>query len=256
MTDTTTFPQAEAATGPAFALHPTDVLTTLIVALLAPMFLGVSAGNIDYARMAAFETVNAYRARNHADLLAIAQIVAYGLAALGSLSLSMAGDISLSMTLRLRGNANALGRSAEQNRRAIRESRFDQPAPHQEDSPDAADTAPDPVQHQYEADVAASLAATRKLVTESRSRSQDAELVSTPVPTIQASATLPQPTEQQLQTLWAEAMIDVAGEFSASLLHLPAAERKTAWMRAAALSSCATQLLSGAAEPVFVARQG
>jgi hypothetical protein len=255
MTDTTTLPQAEAATGPAFPLHPTDILTTLIVAFLAPMFLGVSAGNIDYARMAAFETVSAYRARNHADLFAIAQIVAYGLAALGSLSLSMAGDISLSMTLRLRGNANALGRSAEQNRRAIRESRFDQPAPHQDNGKEAADTAPDPVQHRYEADVAASLAATRKLVADSRSRLQDAEPVPTPVLT-PAIVTVPQPTEQQLQTLWAEAMIDVAGEFTASLLHLPAAERKTASMRAAALSSCATQLLSGAAEPVFVARQG
>jgi hypothetical protein len=47
--------------------------------------------------MAAIGTVNAYRARNHADLIAIAQIIAFGPAALGSLSLSMADDISLSM---------------------------------------------------------------------------------------------------------------------------------------------------------------
>ncbi|MEA2732013.1 MAG: hypothetical protein QOF70_6488, partial [Acetobacteraceae bacterium] len=66
-------------------LNPSDFLMQLIVALLAPMFLGIAAGDINLARMAAIETVSAYRTRNHADLIAVAQIIAYGLAALGSL---------------------------------------------------------------------------------------------------------------------------------------------------------------------------
>jgi hypothetical protein len=73
---------------------------------------------VNMARRAALETVNAYRIRDQADLLTVAQIVAFGLAALGSLSLSMLDDLTLSMTLRLRGNANACSRSAELNRRA------------------------------------------------------------------------------------------------------------------------------------------
>ena len=103
-----------------FPLSPAETLLNLLVLLIAPMFLTASGADIRYARMAALDTINAYQARNHADLIAIAQIVAYGLAALGSLSLSMADDISLSMVLRLRGNANACTRSAEQNRRALR----------------------------------------------------------------------------------------------------------------------------------------
>jgi hypothetical protein len=85
------------------------------------MFLDVSGGDIGFARAAALETVNAYRTRNAADLVSIAQIVAFDLAALGSLSLSMADNLSLSVTLRLRGNANALNRSAEHNRRALQD---------------------------------------------------------------------------------------------------------------------------------------
>src|SRR3984885_14923036 len=96
-----------------------SILLGLIVTLLAPMFLGVTAGDIALARLAAMQTITDYRAQNNADLIAVAQIVACGLAALGSLSLSMEDGISLSMTLRLRGNAVALNRSAEQNRRVL-----------------------------------------------------------------------------------------------------------------------------------------
>ena len=109
--------------------NPSDILMNLIVTLLTPMFLGVTA-DIALARMAATETINAYRAQNLADLIAIAQIIAYGLAALGSLSLSMADDLSLSMTLRLRNNANACSRSAEQSRRARGECFGDKPMPY------------------------------------------------------------------------------------------------------------------------------
>jgi hypothetical protein len=121
MTETSTHIAATSET--VVPLPGSSILMSLIIALLSPMFLGVSAGDVSLARLAATETVNAYRARNHADLIAIAQIIAFGLAALGSLSLAMADDISLPMTLRLRGNANACNRSAEQNRRALNHTR-------------------------------------------------------------------------------------------------------------------------------------
>jgi hypothetical protein len=116
MTQSSTFAERPEA---ANALHHCGILINLIVTLLAPMFLGATGGDIGMARMAAEETVRAYCARDHADLIAVAQIIAFGLAALGSLSLSMADDISLSMTLRLRSNANALSRSSEQVRRSL-----------------------------------------------------------------------------------------------------------------------------------------
>jgi hypothetical protein len=51
--------------------------------------------------------------------------------------------------------------------------------------------------------------------------------------------------------MWAAAMSDVADEFTASIPHLPKAERWKASRRAAALSSCATDLLSGAIPPTL-----
>jgi hypothetical protein len=84
----------------------------LIVTLLAPTSFGATAGDADLARAAAIETMNAYRARTDADLIGIAQIIGFDLAALGSLSLSMADDISLAIIPRLHGNATALNRCA------------------------------------------------------------------------------------------------------------------------------------------------
>ncbi|HEX3576300.1 MAG TPA: hypothetical protein VHU42_17015 [Rhodopila sp.] len=99
--------------------HPADLFMTLIVALLAPMFLTACGGDITLARMAAAETVNAHRIETLADMLAVAQIIAFGFAALGSLCQSVGDDLSLSMVLRLRGNAVALNRAAERCRRTL-----------------------------------------------------------------------------------------------------------------------------------------
>ncbi|MDR3531780.1 MAG: hypothetical protein P4L90_14670 [Rhodopila sp.] len=248
-TTTLTAPAAEAPTASAIPIHPSHILLNLIVALLAPMFLSTSGGDIEFARMAALGTVNAYRVRNHADLITVAQIIACGLTALGSLSLSMADNLSLSMTLRLRGNAVALNRSADQNRRALRESRFDD-RPHQAERTDGAESPPEPDQDQYEAQVTASVAAVQQRAAESRASLKDAEPSSpAPSPIAAPKAAAPMITERQRQAMWARAMADVAGEFTASLPHLPPAERRAASLRAEVLSSTANELLSGSGAP-------
>ena len=185
-------------------LHPSEALMALIVALLAPMFLGVTAGDINLARLAAWETITAYQSRNQADLIAIAQIIAYGLAAIGSLSLSMDDNISISMALRLRGNANGLNRSAEQNRRAL------------------TNTAPQPpVDTAYEAEVLANLEATKAVVAEAQAR-----LHPIAPPKAETSAPVLTLEDKELQAAWASAMTDVAGEFTASIARtLTAASR-------------------------------
>jgi hypothetical protein len=229
MSDTIEPPEAP----PVMDIQPSDILAHLVVTLLAPMFLLASGGDIMFAHMAALETLNAYQARNHADLIAIAQIVGCGLAALGSLSLSMTDDLSLSITLRLRGNAVALNRAAEANRRALLITRPQAAPPPPVEEFDAADK-------QHEADVLASVAQMQKRVAETKASPEPPQAPPTGQPPM---------TEKQKQALWAAAMSDVAGEYTASLIHLPPAERKLASRRAAALSSCANQLLTGNAPP-------
>jgi hypothetical protein len=222
--------------------HPSEFLMALIVTLLAPMFLGVTAGDIALARVAARETINAYQARSHADLIAIAQIIAYGLAALGSLSLSMDDGISLAMALRLRGNANALDRSAERNRRAIRENR---PGDHASATPEAP---LGPVDPQYKADVLARLEDAKRCVAAAQARLQSPE-PPTAIPTAIPTPPVPMFDDTQRQAAWASAMIDKANEVTASLVHLPPSARKEASRRAALLSGCANDLLSGKVPP-------
>jgi hypothetical protein len=214
MTETTTNIQAP----------PPSMLLSLIVALLAPMFLGVTAGDVALARLAAMQTIDDYRAQNNADLIAVAQIVACGLAALGSLSLSMDDEISLSMTLRLRGNAVALNRSAEQNRRALANSHG--PTPYQPAmEPEAPITIPD------------------------YNIPSEAELFLT------ATAPPDQPpapsttTEKRLQQMWAIAMVNEASELTASIPTLPPTEQEAASIRAATLGSTANHLLYGTPDP-------
>jgi hypothetical protein len=254
-TITSSEPPSEAANT---RFRPTDILMNLIIALLAPMFLGISAGDVNLARMAAIETVNAYRVQNHADLIAVAQIVAFGLAALGSLSMSMADDISLSMALRLRANANGLNRSAEQNRRALQRSHHDDPAPHRmapEPHRMAAEPEPEPADtfagHDDldEAEVFLSVAAVKELAAEAEARLWGGEQtvhrahVAAPA-AIAAAANAPALAEQRNQAMWAIAMAKEAAVITASIPSLPPAERNIELMRVSALCTVANELLT------------
>jgi hypothetical protein len=160
------------ATAPDPGFDPAAILMALVVTLLAPMFLGVTGGDIVLARMAALATINGYQTESHTGLISIAQVIGYGLAALGSLSLSMSDDLSLSMTLRLRANANALDRSAERNRRVLEKIPPADRAPYQ--SP--ADAA------QYEATVMANLADTQQRVADANDRLHPRESAAQPAP--------------------------------------------------------------------------
>src|ERR1700761_6954710 len=96
-----------------------DDLNTIIVTFLAPMFLWSCDGDVDLARLAATETLDEFGILGHRGLITAARIIAYELAALSSLSQSMADDIPPTLALRLRGNANSVDRSAERNRQAL-----------------------------------------------------------------------------------------------------------------------------------------
>jgi hypothetical protein len=218
---------------------PSDFLLNFVVMLIAPIFLGVTGGDVALARMAALETINDYRARNHADLIAVAQIVGFGLAALGSLSLSMADDISLSMTLRLRGNAVSCNCAAEQNRKARLRVQAQEPRPAPDPEPQIAyDPPPEPEPEPFLTQDAASV-----LAAESQGRLQHLDgYEDAPAPTTAASRT---PEEKRRQHMWAIAMAKEASEISASLPNLPPAERAAGTIRAAMLGSVCNDLIHG-----------
>jgi hypothetical protein len=213
--------------------RPFDILLNLIVILLAPMFLGVTAGDVGLARLAALQTVNDYRARNHADLIAVAQIVAFGLAAVGSLSLSLADDISVSMALRLRGNALACNRAAERNRLTLLKARANEPQPAEDEPPPQPDTF-------------LSAAAEQLLADEAQAR-LDQTNSAIPVPTPAATRT---PAEKRHQQMWAIAIAKESSDIAASLQKLPPAERAAAESRVAFLGSTAHDLIYGAPVPL------
>jgi hypothetical protein len=239
MTETNTLskPPRQTVPGTNNLGHPADVLLALIVTLLAPIFFAASGGDMQLARMAAAETVIAYRARNHADLISVSQIAAFGLAAVSSLSLSMGDKLSLSMALRLRGNANACNRSAEQNRCAVKENRFETETP--------VTTPPETDIDFDESAVLAMVATTLERAAGADASVQATEPVVVPAPVETQAAAAPAMATGPRQALWADAMAVVAAEFAVDLPGLPPAQRKAITNRAAALSSCASDLLCG-----------
>ena len=206
---------------------PGNVLIDLVSGLLVPTFLAASNGDIQLAQLAAIQTMSAYHVQHQADTVTIAQILAFGLATLGSLSLSMDDTLSLSMVLRLRGNANACNRSAEQLRRALRVS-------HQETQL-APPTAAEPPE-------------TQPAATAHASKPQPpTQPAATPVPVQPppSAPAMPITADQQRRAAWASAFTEVAAECTAEIPHLPPAQQKVASIRAAALNSSATSLLCG-----------
>jgi hypothetical protein len=222
---------------------PLDVLLNLVVILLAPVFLGVTNGDVSLARMAALETINDYRARNSADLIAVGQIVMFGLAAMGSLSLSMADELPLSMTLRLRGNAVSCNRASEQNRRARSKILADQP---QTEPPTPQAEAPIP-ELTAEPEPFLSAEAFALLAAEAQARIDGPDIFDlAPTPTPAETRT---PEEKRHQRMWSIVMAKEASELQASIPSLPPAEREAATVRVGLMGSAVDALINGAPPP-------
>jgi hypothetical protein len=102
---------------------PPNHLLEYILGVLAPFLMAGSITDIHFARLAATEAIAAYKADGQAELVTIGRILAFALTALDNLRLSVAPDLSLSMKLKLRGNASALDRSARSNTRMLADTR-------------------------------------------------------------------------------------------------------------------------------------
>jgi hypothetical protein len=88
-----------------------DPLLAFILGLLNPLLKTTDA--------ATRQVLAAYQAAGPDQLITIAQIVGLALTSLDTLRLSLPEDLSLSMKLRLRGNANALVRSSQRATAAL-----------------------------------------------------------------------------------------------------------------------------------------
>ena len=260
MTQTNIFAKSPSVS--ATGLHPSpNFLMSVVVTILAPLFLGVTGGDAVLARMAAAETINDFRARNNMDLIAVVQIITNGLAALDSLCRSMGDDLPLSMTLRLRGNAISLNHAAEQNRRVLREKRdagpvlfypasvpkpeppvafADNDTSSEQTRPLEQDGSPGP--EMLMNDVAVQL-----LAAEAEARLlHPVEQAADPMPPEHAAPGPAKPAGNTLlRRMRARAMIQEAGDLTDSLPTLPPAERRDAEVRIAALGSRVRELLTG-----------
>jgi hypothetical protein len=214
---------------------PDTNLVNLIIALLTPMFLWATEGDIRLARIAAAQTLNEHRVATRLSLFTVAKMIAFDIATLSSLSQSMYEDISISLGLRLRGNAVSLDRSGERNR-----SQWEHAS--RTATPDETGDA-----------VEAAIAEAQRMVQEAKARIEAAA----PPPETQpdaepaAPATPASPSartpDQQRQAAWANAMTQVAQEFTADLKDLPPEERWKEMARIEALTIAAADLASAAA---------
>ena len=211
-----------------------SVLLNAVIALLAPMFLWSTGGDVAYARLAAMETLEAYRATGPRSLITATKIIAFELAALWSLSQSMSDEISLSMTLRLRGNANSMDRAAERNRQTL------------EQDCRIAESADLP----SEAALEEAVANAQTMVREANARIRASQRPQAPVAAAPAPNLAPMP-EDQRRAAWAGAMAQVAGELTADMGNLSPKERAAEMMRVEALTEAAAALVSGAPLPAF-----
>ena len=227
---------------------PDTNLVNLILALLTPMFLWSTAGDIRLAHVAAAQTLNEYRVANRLSLFTVAKIIAFDIATLSSLSLSMYEDVSMLLALRLRGNATSLDRSGERNRRLL-----------ELESRTAGET---------EVSVEAAIAEAQRMVNEAKARIQAAAqapetqpeadpapaaepaALATRAPSpVSASAAAPAartPAEQP-PTEWPDAVTEVAEAFAAGLEDVPPEKQWQEMRRMMAMT--AADIASGAALP-------
>ena len=98
--------------------HPSTITAAVlnrVLAFLTPLFLDVVAGDVEAARQAAHALLDSYEARTNRELRLAALSIAFGFGALDALSRAVDPALAVAQVLRLRGNANALSRSAVQN---------------------------------------------------------------------------------------------------------------------------------------------
>ena len=217
-------------TEPTPQTQPAGLLMPFLLAVLTPFLAAGGIPDPDLARLAATETILAYKAAGNDQLMTTAQIVAFAFASLENLRLSAPPDLSLSMKLKLRGNATALNRASHQATTTLETQRPDSQRPNTQ----RPEQEPDP------AEILASLETAKTIV-------QQAQTTPPAKPPTRDAA---QPGTRDTDVSWAGAMTDIATEYTAELPNLPPEQRRAHLARIGALSKIATMLGRGEAPPL------
>jgi hypothetical protein len=90
----------------------TDALREIVLGRLVPLLTTGTGADITLARRAAEQAIEDHRSQTPGQLITASQVTAFALAALDTLRLSMANDLPLATTLKLRGAATGLNRAA------------------------------------------------------------------------------------------------------------------------------------------------
>ena len=185
----------------------TSPLMAFVVALLSSL-MSPSLTDQRLARLAAREALGAHRTSAHptsaqGELVTIAQIVGFALAALDTLRLSMPEALSLSMKLKLRGNANALNRSARDCTHILHKAR-----------PDPATPAPDPAIQTTPTPTPIPKPAPQPLT-----GGEWGNAMKTVAARLLSDSAIVSPAQRQTDALWIEALTGVAGELARAKNH-------------------------------------
>jgi hypothetical protein len=225
-------------------------LMQVILGVLTPLMLAGGITDPGLARRAAQEAIAAC---NPGPLIAIAQVVAFALAALDSLSLSAPSDTSITMKLRLRGNANALSRSSHRasatppaqptrpqaNPPPVRTGTPDPPS-----IPGAENSSSSPRDHQDRNRPDRDRPDRNR--PERNSPEQNSPERNRPDrDSPDRNSPDRQREDRQRELTWANAMTDVAAECSRNLARLAPKQRRAELIRIAALRATAGQLTRG-----------
>jgi hypothetical protein len=217
-------PAAQTPAAQTPAKQTNDPLLAFILTVLTPLLQTNSA---EQAGAAARQAIAAYQATAADQLVSIAQVIGFALVSLDNLRLSMPAAMSVAMKLKLRGNANALSRSAQRATATLECQRRDAAYPFQPIPPDPAPSEPEPASAPtgQSPQILASLAAARL--------------------ELQQAQAAPASNDRRIDLSWANAMADVATEFTTALPHLLPAERSNQLRRIGALAQTARALTRG-----------
>jgi hypothetical protein len=174
----------------------TDALTEILPGLLAPLLMSGTVTDPARAHRAAEQAIAQYQAGTQGELLTISQIVAFALTAIDNLRLSMPDDVSLTMKLRLRGNANALNRASLHATKALDKARADADPIWAEPPETTPIEPPEPV----------------ATPSEQQNSHHWANAMTTVAAELQARAPQVPPQQRKSDQLWVEVLASVAGE--------------------------------------------
>jgi hypothetical protein len=261
--------------------NPSVLIRNALVTLLIPLFLESTGNNPQYARLAAQELLTSCGARSPMEWLFTALSFAFGTAALVAITQPIPEDVSPSLALRIRANANALNRSAERCRVVVEQS-VARPRPRQLDPQEeeallaetarvvamtSGRTAPQPAPNPPQAKPAPASIAARSVTAQpiiaqptapQRTAPQrtpaaarpagPASMMQPPVPPMLAlpSRAVSPAEDAAYKAAWASAMADVAQEMSAELDSLPPDQRYEATLKIRSLTETAQELHDGA----------